>query len=71
MTFTITGYQFYIGIVVAIAIVQGYQQAQIRKLQKENAKIWDQIGTFISALALQLIELQKEIDNKQNKKDKE
>ena len=71
MTFTITETQFYMGIVVLLMVIQIYQQSQIKKLQKESEKLWDQIGTFISTLAIQLTQMQKEIDNKQNKKDQE
>jgi hypothetical protein len=67
MTFTITGYQFYIGIVVAIVIVQGYQQTQIRKLQKDKEQLWEQISTFISSLAIQIVQLQEEIKSKKDK----
>lgn len=67
MTFTITGYQFYIGIVVAIALVQGYQQIQIRNLQKDKERLWDQISTFVSAIAIQIVQLQEEIKSKKDK----
>ena len=68
MTFTITEHHFYLGVVLFLLILQIRQQWQIRKLEKEDGKLWDQIGTFISALANQIVGMQKEIDNKQNKK---
>ena len=67
MTFTITEQQFYMGIVALLLVLQVRQQWQIRKLEKENEKLWNQIGTFISALATEIVGIQKEIENKQNK----
>lgn len=67
MTFTITEHHFYLGIVTLLLVLQIRQQWQIRKLEKEDEKLWDQIGTFISALANQIVGMQKEIDNKQNR----
>ena len=67
MTFTITGYQFYIGVVIAIVLVQIYQQKQIRDLQKEKEKLWDQISIFVSAIAVQIVQLQEDVKNKQTK----
>lgn len=69
MTFTITEYNFYLGTVLLLMVLQIRQHWQIRKLEKEDEKLWDQISTFISALANQIAGMQKEIDNKQNKKD--
>lgn len=67
MTFTITEQQFYMGIVALLLVLQIRQQWQIRKLEKENEKLWSQIGIFISALAAEIVGIQKEIENKQNK----
>jgi len=67
MTFTITDYQFYIGIVVAIILVQAYQQKQIKDLQKDKERLWDQISTFVSAIAIQIVQLQEEIKSKKDK----
>jgi hypothetical protein len=67
MTFTITEHHFYLGIVTLLLVLQIRQQWQIRKLQKEDEKLWSQISTFISALANEVVSMQKEIDNKQNK----
>lgn len=67
MTFTITDYQFYIGIVVAIILVQAYQQKQIKDLQKDKEQLWDQISTFVSAIAIQIVQLQEEIKSKKDK----
>lgn len=67
MTFTITEHHFYLGVVLFLLILQIRQQWQIRKLEKEDEKLWSQISTFISALANEVVSMQKEIDNKQNK----
>ena len=67
MTFTITEHHFYLGVVLFLLILQIRQQWQIRKLEKENEKLWSQIGIFISALATEIVGIQKEIENKQNK----
>jgi hypothetical protein len=67
MTVTVTEHQFYLGLVILLLFLQVRQQWQIRKLQKESEKVWEQIGIFISALANQLVSLQKDIESKQNK----
>ena len=67
MTITVTEQHFYLGVVLLLIILQIRQQWQIRKLEKETDKLWDQIGTFISALANQIVGMQKDIENKQNK----
>ena len=67
MTFTITGQQLYVGLAVALIAVQIYQQTQIRNLQKDKEKLWDQISTFVSAVAIQVVQLQEDIKNKKDK----
>jgi hypothetical protein len=67
MTFTITREQMYIGIIVFLLILQIYQQGQIKKLQAETSDLWSQLGTLVASLSGQIIQIQKDINSKQDK----
>jgi hypothetical protein len=70
MTLEITPENVYMGITCLLFVLQVYQQYKLDKAKKEIDKLWDQISTFNTMVALKLLENQKEIANlKENKKD--
>ena len=70
MTINITPENVYMGITCLLLILQVWQYYQLDKTKKELDKVWDQISTFNTMVALKLLENQKEIANlKENKKD--
>ena len=68
MTITFTQEHLYVGIIVVLVIIQLYQQKLIKKLEKECDDIWSQLGTLVGSISNQVISLQKDINNKQDKK---
>jgi hypothetical protein len=70
MTVNITPENMYAFITCLLLVLQVWQYRQLDKTRKEVDKIWDQISTFNTMVALKLLETQKEITNlKENKKD--
>ena len=70
MTINITPENVYMGITCLLLILQVWQYYILDKTKKEINKIWDQISTFNTMVALKILENQKEITKlKENKKD--
>jgi len=70
MTINITPENVYMSITCLLLVLQVWQYYKLDKAQKEVDKLWDQISTFNTMVALKLLENQKEIANlKENKKD--
>ena len=70
MTINITPENVYMGITCMLLILQAWQHYQLDKTRKEIDKLWDQISTFNTMVALKLLETQKEIAKlNENKKD--
>ena len=70
MTINITPENVYMSITCLLLVLQVWQYYKLDKAQKEIDKVWDQISTFNTMVALKLLENQKEIANlKENKKD--
>lgn len=70
MTLEITPENIYMGVTCLLLVLQVWQYYKLDKAQKEIDKLWDQISTFNTMVALKLLENQKEIANlKENKKD--
>jgi hypothetical protein len=70
MTVEITPENVYMGITCLLLVLQVWQHYRLDKAKKEIDKLWDQISTFNTMVALKLLENQKEIANlKENKKD--
>ena len=67
MTLTLTNEQLYIGIIVVLVAIQIYQQRLISRLEKETTDIWNQIGVLVTTVTAQLLTMQKDINNKQDK----
>lgn len=67
MTITITEQQMYIGVIVLLVLLQMYQQSQIRKIEKDCSDLWGQLGTLVANLTTQMLQMQKDINSKQDK----
>jgi cell division protein FtsX len=50
--------------------IQIYQNIQLSKTKSEVHKLWDQISTFNTVVAMKLLDTQKEIDKLNNKENK-
>jgi len=68
MTITITEQQFYIGLIVFFVVMQIWQWVVIKKLQGECERIWEQLGTLVAGVSNRIIDIQKDLSNKEDKK---
>lgn len=68
MTITFTPEHIYIGIIVVLVGLQIYQLRLINKLEKECDDIWAQLGTLVGNITSQMLSMQKDINDKQDKK---
>jgi len=68
MTVTFTQEHLYVGIIIVLIGIQIYQQRTIKKLEKECDDIWSQLGTLVGSISNQILSLQKDMNNKQDKK---
>jgi hypothetical protein len=59
MTIDITPETVYMGITCLLLVLQVWQYYQLDKTKKEINKLWDQISTFNTMVALKLLENQK------------
>jgi len=67
MTFTVTETQMYTAVLLLLMILQVYQYRLIKKLEKDNSDIWAQLGTLVANLTTQMLQMQKDINAKQDK----
>ena len=69
MNITLTPEHLLIGALLLLMGLQIRQQIQLEKTKREIDKIWDQISTFNTMVALKLLETQKELSklNENNK----
>ena len=65
---TLTDGALYLIVVLLLMGVQVYQQVQIRKNRKEIDSLWEQIGTIAYSISIKMIEMQKDITTKEDKK---
>ena len=68
MTVTFTQEHLYVGIIIVLIAIQIYQQRAIKKLEQECDDIWTQLGTLVGSVSKELISIQKDIANKQDRK---
>jgi hypothetical protein len=68
MTVTITEASFYLGVALFLLVAQVYHQIQIKKLEKEAKQLWEQIGILVVSISAQMLQQQKDINEKQDKK---
>lgn len=64
MTVTIPESAFYIGLTILLIAIQAYQQYQIRNLQKEIRRLWEQAASSAIILFTKVDELDKKVNNK-------
>jgi hypothetical protein len=70
MNITLTPEHLLIGALLLLMGLQIRQHIQLEKAKKEIDKLWDQISTFNTMVAIKLLETQKTIDKlNENKKD--
>ena len=70
MTFTLNQEHLYLGVILFLMGMQVHQWVKINKLNDEVQKLWDQISTFNTMVAIKLLETQKDIDKLNNKENK-
>jgi high-affinity nickel permease len=68
MTINLTETTLYVAIIVVLMGIQIYQLVQTRKLEKECKDLWDQIGTLTFSVTTKMLEMQKDLNDKQDKK---
>ena len=70
MTINVTTENIYMFVSIFLIVMQVYKQYKLDKTKKEIDRLWDQISTFNTMVALKLLETQKEIAKlNENKKD--
>jgi hypothetical protein len=67
MTVTLTIETLYIAIIVILMIIQIYQLTRVKYLEKEVKDLWDQIGTLTFSITGKFLEVQNDLNNKQEK----
>lgn len=67
MTINLTQEHLYVGIILILMAIQVYQQKRIAKLEKEVDDIWLQLGVLSQGVTNKLMDLLKDLNNKQDK----
>lgn len=67
MTVTLTIETLYIAIIVVLMALQIYQFTRVKYLEKEVKDLWDQIGTITFSITGKFLEVQKDLNDKQDK----
>ena len=67
MTINITETGLYIVTIVILIAIQIYHQKRISKLEKEVDDIWLQLGVITQGITTKLMDLLKDLNNKQDK----
>jgi uncharacterized membrane protein YeiH len=67
MTVTLTIETLYIAIIVILMVIQIYQLTRVKNLEKEVKDLWDQIGTLTFSVTGKFLEVQNDLNNKQEK----
>ena len=70
MTINVTTENIYMFVSIFLIVMQVYQQYKLDKTKKEIDRLWDQISTFNTMVALKLLETQKELAKLNENKDK-
>lgn len=68
MTFTIESEYIYLIAVLLLMLIQVVQWRMIVKIRKEFEDVWTQIGTLAVGVSNQLLNLQQELNKKEDKK---
>jgi hypothetical protein len=70
MVITVSKEQIYFIIILVLTGLQIYQLIQLNKSKREIDKIWDQLATWNTMVAMKLLELQDSISKLKENKDK-
>lgn len=70
MTITVDPEHVYVGIILLLMAIQVYQWVRIKRVEKECDDLWQQLGTLLTGLTTQMMSMQKDISNKQDKETK-
>jgi hypothetical protein len=70
MVITVSKEQIYFIIILVLTGLQIYQLIQLNKSKKEIDKIWDQLATWNTMVAMKLLELQDSINKLTENKNK-
>jgi hypothetical protein len=68
MIVTITKEMVYIGLIALLLILQIYQTKRIEKNKKDIDALWNQMQSLVLSIASALDQLEKKIDENQDKK---
>jgi cell shape-determining protein MreC len=68
MIVTITKEMIYIGLIALLLILQIYQTRRIEKNKKDIDALWNQMQSLVLSIASALDQLEKKIDENQDKK---
>jgi hypothetical protein len=68
MIVTITKEMVYIGLIALLLILQIYQTRRIEKNKKDIDALWNQMQSLVLSIASALDQLEKKIDENQDKK---
>jgi cell shape-determining protein MreC len=68
MIVTITKEMIYIGLIALLLILQIYQTKRIEKNKKDIDALWNQMQSLVLSIASALDQLEKKIDENQDKK---
>ena len=67
MTVNLTETTLYVTIILVLMGIQIYQLVQTRKLEKECKDLWDQLGTLTFSITNKMLDMQKDLNSKQDK----
>ncbi len=67
MTVNLTETTLYVVIILVLMGIQIYQLVQTRKLEKECRDLWDQLGTLTFSITNKMLDMQKDLNTKQDK----
>ena len=68
MTVTLSIETLYIAIILILMVLQIYQFTRVKYLEKEVKDLWDQIGTLTYSITGKFLDMQKDLNDKQDKK---
>jgi cell shape-determining protein MreC len=68
MIVTITKEMIYVGLIALLLILQIYQTRHIEKNKKDIDDLWNQMQSLVLSIASALDQLEKKIDENQDKK---
>ena len=70
MTVTIQPEHIYVAIILFLMIMQVALHRSVKRLERDNEKLWDQMANLLANVTSRLMELQRDISSKQDKETK-